>query len=136
MSDAFKLDARLEADSLPLLDLPLCRVRLMNDSRYPWLILVPRREGLRELIDLAPHDRSRLTDEVDACTRVLRELTAADKMNVAALGNLVPMLHVHVIARYIGDDAWPGPVWGVHPPCPYPDANPDLAARVVEALSR
>jgi diadenosine tetraphosphate (Ap4A) HIT family hydrolase len=113
----------------------LCDVRLINDARYPWLILVPRRAGVTEIIDLAADDRRRLADEVDRCARALRAHTGADKMNVAALGNQVPMLHVHVIARFRNDDAWPGPVWGVLPPSPYPDDARTLRAALAEALT-
>jgi diadenosine tetraphosphate (Ap4A) HIT family hydrolase len=134
MSTTFELDARLDADTLPVCDLPLTRVLLMNDARYPWLILVPRRNGLRELHELAPTDRRQLNDEIDACSRALAERTGADKMNVAALGNQVPMLHVHVIARFRNDDAWPNTVWGVLPPLPYPDGAESLRAELKAAL--
>ncbi|NKI34503.1 HIT domain-containing protein [Wenzhouxiangella sp. XN79A] len=131
---AFEIDPRLAADSLPVIELDLCEVRLINDARYPWLILVPRRAGLVELIDLSADDRARLAEEVDRCARVLKSRTGADKMNVAALGNQVPMLHVHVIARFRGDDAWPGPVWGVLPASPYSDRARTLRAELAEAL--
>lgn len=131
----FELDPRLAADSLPVLQLALCDVRLINDARYPWLILVPRRAGVTEIIDLAADDRRRLADEVDRCTRALRAHTGADTMNVAALGNQVPMLHVHVIARFRNDDAWPGPVWGVLPPSPYPDDARTLRAALAEVMT-
>lgn len=131
----FELDPRLAADSLPILQMALCDVRLINDARYPWLILVPRRAGVTEIIDLAVDDRRRLADEVDRCTRALRTHTGADTMNVAALGNQVPMLHVHVIARFRNDDAWPGPVWGVLPPSPYPDDARALRAALAEAMT-
>lgn len=115
MSDAspFLLDPRLEADSFPVIDLPLASVRLMDDSRFPWLILVPRRPGLVELIDLDAPARAALTQETDAVARALKSLTGCHKLNVAALGNMVRQLHVHVIARFEGDAAWPGAVWGV-----------------------
>ncbi len=114
MSDAsFSLDPRLEADTFPVLDLPLAAVRLMDDSRFPWLILVPRRPGLAELIELEGDDRAALTVEIDRVSRALKTLTGCDKLNVAALGNMVRQLHIHVIARFEGDAAWPGPVWGV-----------------------
>ena len=131
----FELDPRLAADSLPVTDLGVSEVRLINDARYPWLILVPRRSGCVELIDLALDDRRTLTEEIDRCTRVLKARTGADTMNVAALGNQVPMLHVHVIARFRGDDAWPGPVWGVLPPSPYPDDARTLRADLARALT-
>lgn len=114
MSDAsFSLDPRLEADTFPVLDLPLATVRLMDDSRFPWLILVPRRPGLAELIELEGDDRAALTAEIDQASRALKTLTGCDKLNVAALGNMVRQLHIHVIARFEGDAAWPCPVWGV-----------------------
>lgn len=115
----FELDPRLDADTLPVIDWALSTVRLMNDSRYPWLILVPRRPGMRDIIDLSPSDRHQLNEEIDHATRALQSLTVADKMNVASLGNMVQQLHIHVIARFENDDAWPKPVWGVHPATPY-----------------
>lgn len=130
----FALDPRLAEETLPVVDLPLCSVRLMNDSRYPWLVLIPRREGLTELLDLDPVDRHTLTDEIDACSRVLATQTGADKINVAALGNQVSMLHVHVIARFRQDDAWPGPVWGVLPANPYPNDASTLCSALARAL--
>ena len=134
MNAEFLLDPRLERDTLPVTDLTLCRVRLMNDARYPWLVLVPRRHGCRELVDLEADDRRTLTDEIDRCTRMLREHAGADKMNVAALGNQVEQLHVHVIARSVGDDAWPGPVWGAHPARPYPNEAATLRAALARLL--
>lgn len=109
----FLLDPRLEADTFPVLDLPLATVRLMDDARFPWAILVPRRPGLSELIELEGSSRAALTAEIDRVSRALKELTGCDKLNVAALGNQVRQLHIHVIARFAGDAAWPGPVWGV-----------------------
>lgn len=136
MSTTFELDPRLAADTLPVCDLPLCRVLLMNDTRYPWLILVPRRAALRELHDLETVDRRQLSEEINACSRALAERTGADKMNIAALGNQVPMLHVHVIARFETDDAWPNPVWGVLPARPYADDAESLCAELKAALQK
>lgn len=115
MSDAapFILDPQLEADTFPVGDLALSSVRLMDDARFPWVILVPRRPGLAELIDLDGEARARLTAEIDQVSRALKTLTECDKLNVAALGNQVRQLHVHVIARFATDAAWPRPVWGV-----------------------
>ncbi|MAM93985.1 HIT domain-containing protein [Parvibaculum sp.] len=110
---AFALHERLAADTLLIADLPLCRALLMNDRRFPWVILVPRREGLRDFDDVAPVEKPNFHAEIDLASEVLREAAGAEKMNVAALGNMVPQLHVHVIARFSGDAAWPGPVWGV-----------------------
>ncbi|SCW60690.1 HIT domain-containing protein [Ancylobacter rudongensis] len=114
MSDAstFVLDPRLEGDSFPVIDLPLATVRLMDDARFPWAILVPRRPRLAELIDLDNEARATLWGEIDAVSRALKALTACDKLNVAALGNMVRQLHIHVIARFERDAAWPGAVWG------------------------
>jgi diadenosine tetraphosphate (Ap4A) HIT family hydrolase len=108
----FALDARLAADTHLVGDLELSRVLLMDDARFAWLILVPRIAGLRDLIDLDRDDQHRLNDEVDRCARVLQAIDAPDKLNIAALGNVVAQLHVHVIARHTSDAAWPRPVWG------------------------
>lgn len=135
MSHRFELDPRLEADTLPVLHLPLTEVRLMNDARYPWLVLVPRRPEVVEVLDLDPADQERLWDEVRRCAAALRRLVAPDKLNIAALGNVVPQLHVHVVARRRSDDAWPRPVWGVHPPLPWDaEAGDELIRRLQAAL--
>ena len=115
MSTSFALDPRLAADTHPLARWPLCEVQLMDDARYPWLILVPRVDGARDVIDLDGAVRALLWQEIDAASMAVRDLFAPDKLNVAALGNVVEQLHVHVVARYRGDDAWPAPVWGAHP---------------------
>lgn len=115
----FQLDPRLAADSLPLIDWPLCTLRLMNDARYPWVLLIPRRQGLRELHDLGPTDTRQLWRESRRLSVALMTVFAGEKLNVAALGNMVPQLHVHHIVRHRNDDAWPGPVWGRHPARPY-----------------
>ncbi|HEU4662973.1 MAG TPA: HIT domain-containing protein [Dokdonella sp.] len=109
---SFALDPRLVADTHPIGDAVLSRVLLMDDARFPWLVLVPRIAGARELFDLDPADRASLLTELDAVGRALESLLRPDKMNIAALGNVVPQLHVHVIARYTTDAAWPQPVWG------------------------
>lgn len=119
MSGDFVLHERLAADTVALDDWPLCRVLLMNDQSYPWLILVPRRKGLEEIHDLGAGDRAQLTEEICRASRALQSSFAPDKINVGALGNLVPQLHVHVIARFKSDPAWPAPVWGKQPPVPY-----------------
>jgi len=107
------LDDHLAKDTIHLLELPLCRSLLMNDRRYPWLILVPRYNGLSEIHDLTDKDQSILISEVTAATRALENLFQPKKINVAALGNMVSQLHVHVIARFEKDEAWPSPVWGI-----------------------
>lgn len=110
--DSFQLHERLAADTIPVADWALSRVLLMNDARYPWLILVPRRAGLSELHDLKHAERMVLIEEINRVSLGLKTLTNAIKINVGALGNLVPQLHIHVVARKQGDAAWPGPVWG------------------------
>jgi diadenosine tetraphosphate (Ap4A) HIT family hydrolase len=122
MTTAFTLDSRLAADTVAVADLPLSALRLMNDATYPWLILVPRREGITEIVDLDPADRQQLIEEIATVSSLLRDMTRCDKLNVGALGNMVPQLHVHVIGRFNGDPAWPGPVWGKLPPRPYGEA--------------
>ncbi len=115
----FELDHRLAADCAIVGDWPLCRLLLMRDARYPWYILVPRRPGIRELCELDSGDAARLLDESGRLSRFLLAEPGVEKLNVAALGNMVPQLHVHHIGRHAGDAAWPGPVWGVHPALPY-----------------
>ena len=112
-NSAFALDQRLAADTHRVGDLALSRVLLFDDARFPWLVLVPRQAGLRDLIDLAHDDQHQLLDEVNRCAHVLHALDKPDKLNIAALGNVVAQLHVHVIARYASDAAWPRPVWNV-----------------------
>lgn len=116
---AFELHKQLAADTEWVATLSLCRVLLMNDSNYPWLILVPERAGVREIHELGHADQQTLMQEITAVSRIMETAFDAHKMNVAALGNLVPQLHVHVIARYVEDPAWPGPVWGRVPAAPY-----------------
>lgn len=108
----FTLDPQLAADTVFVADWPLCRVLLMDDARFPWLILVPRRADLVELDDLAPGEQVRLLSEINQAIAMLRNAARCDKLNVGALGNIVRQLHVHVVARREGDAAWPGPVWG------------------------
>jgi len=122
MKPAFALHAQLAADTFEVGRLDLSRVLLMNDSRHPWLILVPERASLVELVDLTPGELHRLADEIRRASHALQELFKPDKLNVAALGNVVPQLHVHVIARFRNDAAWPRPVWGSPPAPPYPTA--------------
>ncbi len=119
----FVLHPQLAQDTHVVTDLPLCRVLLMNESRYPWLILVPRRAGVREIIELSADERTQLWAESDQVSRVLMALFQPDKLNLGALGNLVPQLHLHHIARYQSDAAWPAPVWGKFPPQAYGEAQ-------------
>jgi diadenosine tetraphosphate (Ap4A) HIT family hydrolase len=125
MSTGFKLDPQLAADTGSVGDLPLSRLLLANDANYPWLILVPRKTGLVELIDLTPDEQNQLYAEIDRTARALKTATICDKLNIAALGNQVAQLHVHVIARRKSDAAWPKPVWGAVPPIYYEPATRD-----------
>jgi len=113
MESGWSLHPQLERDTVGLGDLPLARVLVNNDANYPWLIVVPRRPDLVEVIDLDEAAQAQLMSEVTRVARALRDVTACHKLNVAALGNVVPQLHVHVIARFRHDAAWPNPVWNV-----------------------
>lgn len=124
----FLLDPRLAADTLPVGDLPLSSVLLMNDSRFPWLILVPRSEA-SELTDLSAAEAGTLMDEMRVATRVMLALARPDKVNVGALGNRLPQLHIHVVGRFRSDPAGPGPVWGHGTSLPYPE---HAAASLIE----
>jgi diadenosine tetraphosphate (Ap4A) HIT family hydrolase len=112
MSTAFTLHPQLAADTVPVGDLALSSVLLMDDARFPWFILVPRRVNASEMTDLSEEDAATLMSEMRIATHVMQGLAKPDKINVAALGNIVPQLHVHVVGRFRSDPAWPGPVWG------------------------
>lgn len=114
-----ELHPRLARDCQVLGEMSLSRLLLMDDSQYPWFILVPDREGIREIHELPSVEQHRLLDESMALSRAICEAFKPDKLNIAALGNLVPQLHVHHVARYQDDPAWPGPVWGARPAVPY-----------------
>ena len=129
--DGFRLDPRLAADSLAVTALALCEVRLMNDARYAWLLLVPRRTGLVEISDLDADGQRTLWEETGRAAAALRRVAPCDKLNLGALGNIVRQLHVHLVARREGDDAWPGPVWGHGRAQPY---APAAAAARTDAL--
>ena len=132
----FKLDGRLADDTIYLTELSLCRVLLMNDRRYPWLILVPRYNGLKEIHDLSEKDQSNLMSEITTTTGIIEKLFTPDKINVAALGNSVSQLHIHIIARFKEDDAWPGPVWGKGSSQNYSDdEEKGLADQLVNSLT-
>jgi len=130
----FLLHPRLEADAFFVANWPLCRVLLMNDARYPWLILVPRREALTEMMDLLVQDRALLMEEIAKAGEVVRGRAGVTKVNIGALGNLVPQLHVHVLGRHPGDPAWPGPVWGHSPAVPYETSARDALIGEVRSL--
>lgn len=131
----FELDQRLQQDTLAVADLALCRLLLMNDRQYPWFILVPRCAQVRELFELSRADQEQLWQETRVLAECLHSHCCADKMNIAFLGNVVSQLHIHVVARYQQDKAWPHPVWGRHPTLAYAveDAN-TLQTRILERL--
>jgi len=126
----FNLDPQLGADTVEIGDLDLCRVLLMNDVRYPWLILVPAKPGLTEMGDLSRNDRIVLSDEIEAASAALTKLYNPLKLNLGELGNIVRQLHIHIVARTECDPAWPGPVWGHSPAETYSDDA--LQLRVTE----
>lgn len=134
----FTLAGPLARDSVPVLPrLIVSQLRLMDDARYPWLLLVPERADIVELHDLLAEDAEALMVEIRACTRAIAELFPVDKINVGSLGNVVPQLHVHVVGRRRGDPAWPGPVWGVGVAEPYPQSERARRIDLVgEALRR
>nr|WP_299243624.1 HIT domain-containing protein [uncultured Halomonas sp.] len=121
----FILHPRLAADTYQVTDLALCQVRLMNDARFPWAILVPRRPAIREVHELEESEQARLWREATMLGRGMQASLGGDKLNLATLGNQVAQLHVHVILRFQDDDAWPGPVWGMGTPRPYTQAALD-----------
>jgi diadenosine tetraphosphate (Ap4A) HIT family hydrolase len=129
----WSLHPQLAKDTISIGDLPLSRVLLINDANYPWLLLVPRRVGVSEMIDLDEVEQAQLWTEIARTGRALKAVTECDKLNIAALGNVVPQLHVHVIARRAGDAAWPKPVWGAVPPIDHDKYEVD---RFIAALRR
>ncbi|WP_433848988.1 HIT domain-containing protein [Brucella pseudogrignonensis] len=129
--EQFELDKRLNVDTFLVAKLGLCELRLMNDKRWPWLILVPRRAKLSEIHDLTPLDQTILTFEATMVSQALKSTTNCRKINTGALGNMVRQLHMHVIARNEGDAGWPGPVWGHGTREPYSDAE---AQKLIEDI--
>lgn len=127
----FTLHPQLAADTIEVTNLPLCKVLLMNDSRYPWLILVPQQDGLVETTHLSQQNQQTLMAEITAASTALQNLFKVDKINIGALGNMVPQLHVHVLGRQKEDPAWPGPVWGHSAATPY---TPSQKAKMLEKL--
>ena len=128
---SFGINPRLEGDSLFVADLPLCAVRLMKDANYPWLMLIPRRGDLIEIIDLPEEDQLQLMREIAKVSEILKAATDCEKINVASIGNMVSQLHVHVVARFQDDAAWPAPVWGAVPPLAY---ESNKAERLINTL--
>lgn len=133
---AFEIHPKLLADCVYVGELYLCEVLLMNDSRFPWVILVPKSEGLRDFHDIPLEQRDDLYDEIEAVSKTLKLYCDAHKLNVAALGNQVPQLHIHVIGRRTDDAAWPGPVWGSGESEPYgPEALDSFCSELRIALA-
>lgn len=131
----FALDSRLEQDTFALGDFPLCRLLISKDANYPWFILVPRRAAISEIFQLDDSDQLQLWKETNFLSKTLKDCFAADKINVAALGNVVSQLHMHVIVRYCTDVAWPAPVWGNKPALGYSAEQLNaLRERVAHAL--
>jgi len=116
---SFQLHPRLQQDSIAIAQLELSELRLINDSQYPWFVLVPKRADISEVYQLSEKDQQLLQQESSQLSKMLAELYTADKMNIAAIGNMVPQLHIHHIVRYKADIAWPAPVWGKFDAIPY-----------------
>ncbi len=133
--DDFTLDERLAADTLPVAELPLSRVLLMNDARYPWVILVPRHASVSEVFELSPHDQQQLWHEATQLGDAMKTALGGDKVNIAALGNVVSQLHVHVVVRRHSDATWPAPVWGNGAAEPYDlDSQAQLRAQLMAII--
>jgi len=132
----FRLDERIAATTLPFSRLSLCSLRIMNDRRFPWLLLIPELPALCELHDLSAESWVLLGREMRLTSRALLHVTGADKINIGALGNIVPQLHIHIVARFTTDSAWPGPVWGKEVAVAYDRTEAeDFAMRLKTALS-
>jgi diadenosine tetraphosphate (Ap4A) HIT family hydrolase len=135
MSDAppppWSLHPQLDKDTTSIGDLPLVRTLLMNDANYPWLVLVPRQAGIVEMIDLADDQQMQLMSEITLLGRVLKDVTGCHKLNIAAIGNVVPQLHIHIVARRRDDAAWPRPIWGAVPARAY---EPQERERLISAI--
>jgi len=129
----WSLHRQLEQDTINIGDLPLSRVLVVNDANYPWLMLVPRRADAKDLTDLGEVEQGQLMTEINRVACALQSITKPDKLNIAALGNVVPQLHVHVIARRTSDAAWPRPVWGVVPPLAH---DPQEIENFIRALRK
>ncbi len=129
----WSLHEQLARDTAAIGDLPLARVLLMNDANYPWLILVPRRAGAVEILDLSELEQAQLMGEIARSAHVLKQTTNCDKLNIAAIGNVVPQLHIHIVARRRDDATWPRPVWGAAPPAHYDSA---AQRRLIDAMRR
>jgi diadenosine tetraphosphate (Ap4A) HIT family hydrolase len=132
----FVLDPRLAKDSVPIVEMPLSTVRLFDNAHYCWVMLIPRQPGLAEIIDLSRHDQGWLLDEINRVSVAVKQVSGCLKLNVAAIGNIVRQLHVHVVGRNEGDPAWPGPVWGGPRVLYAPDARDATVAALRAALGK
>lgn len=130
----FQLHPQLQQDSFPVTYFDLCELRLINDSQYPWFILVPQRDNIREIYQLTPVEQQQLQHESCFLAEQLAALYHADKMNIAAIGNIVPQLHIHHIVRYTHDKAWPAPVWGKYAASAYTEAQRDEQLLRLQAI--
>jgi diadenosine tetraphosphate (Ap4A) HIT family hydrolase len=130
----FRLHERLEADTIGLGRTSLCEIRLMDDCTWPWVLLVSAVAGIREIYQLSADRQHQLVRESSALSEAMMDAFGGDKMNVAALGNMVPQLHLHHIVRFEGDPAWPGPVWGKQAPVPYSEAELEQVRQRLEPV--
>ncbi len=132
---SFELDEQIRNDTIPVCELSLCTVVLHKDANYPWLLLIPMRNSIREIHELSDEQQLQLMREISQVAKALQSHCNADKMNVAALGNMVPQLHIHIVARYFSDKAWPGPIWGAAKSTSYePDQGQVLASQLAKLL--
>ena len=132
-AQSFQLHPRLEADSLFIADLAICQARLNNDSRFPWVLLMPRKPDLRELHELDIAEQQGVIAEITLASRTIQELFHSDKINVGAIGNMVPQLHIHIIGRKTTDPVWPNPVWGQGVKTPYDEKT---AIEIIRTLKQ
>lgn len=130
----FKLDPRLEQDTIVIGEFPLSKVLLMNDARYPWVILAPKITGLTEVFQLSDEQQRQLMEESNFVAMKLKSLVHADKMNVAALGNVVSQLHIHHVARFQADETWPAPVWGIGQAVAYSELESDAVRQQIRSI--
>lgn len=119
----FKLNERIDNDTFDICELSICKVLLMNDQNYPWIILVPMRADITELHHLSKEDQMKVIDDIAQASNVMEKMFAPKSLNVAALGNVVSQLHIHIVARFEEDATWPGPIWGQKPAIPYEDQS-------------
>lgn len=137
MTVEFALHPQLEDDSHAVATLDLCEARLVDDARFPWVLLIPRRPDVVQILDLTEADQQTLWDEIRRVTARMNEIWQPDRVNLGSIGIVVPQLHVHLVARHEGDDAWPGPVWGTGEPQTYPaDLLAERLGKLRGALTR